>query len=104
MITMLRSAILMVKSTHRHPANRALHIVGAPAYAAGVAMVAGYFLNAGPDVILGALLWSAAIAIFIAGHVVEGNVMSMTPVLLARLAKRSLVRHLFRKGVHLLRR
>lgn len=104
MKTMLRSAIVMVKSTHRHPANRALHVAGAPAYAAGFAMVAGYFLNAGTDAVLGAILWLAAIAMFVAGHAIEGNVMSMTPVLLVRIAKRSLARHLFRKGVHLLRR
>ena len=104
MKAMLRSAIGIVKSTHRHPANRALHIAGAPVYAAGVVMVAGYLFNTGTDAILGAMLWSAAIAMFVAGHAIEDNVMSMTPVLLARLVKRSLVRHLFRKRVHLLRR
>lgn len=104
MIAMLRSAIVMVKSTHRHPANRALHIAGAPAYAAGVAMVAGHIFNLGTDVILGASLWSVAIIMFIAGHAIEGNFMSMTPVLLARLAKRSLEHHLFGKGIHFLRR
>jgi hypothetical protein len=101
---MLRSAILMVKSTHRHPANRALHVAGAPLYAAGVAMVAGYFAGAGTDAVIGAGLWSAAIAMFVAGHAIEGNVMSMTPVLLARLAKRSLARHLGSQRIHLLRR
>jgi hypothetical protein len=89
MKAMLRSVILAVKSTHRHPANRALHVAGAPAYVAGAAMVAGHLLNMGTDALPGAILWSAAIAMFVAGHAIEGNVMSMTPVLVARLAKRS---------------
>lgn len=101
---MLRSVARMLKSTHRHPANRALHVAGAPLYAAGVAMVAGHFLNMGTGAVLGASLWSAAIAMFVAGHAIEGNVMSMTPVLLARLAKRSLASYFGGKRVQLLRR
>ena len=101
---MLRSVISAVKSTHRHPANRALHIAGAPAYVGGAAMVAGHLLNMGTDALPGAILWSLAIAMFAAGHAIEGNVMSMTPVLVARLAKRWLGRHLARKRVHLLGR
>lgn len=101
---MLHSIILAVKNTHRHPANRALHIAGAPAYVGGAAMVAGHLLNMGTNALPGAILWSLAIAMFTAGHAIEGNVMSMTPVLVARLAKRSLGRHLARKRVHLLGR
>lgn len=102
MTGVLRAAIKMVKNTHRHPANRALHAAGAPAYAAGIAMMAGHFFGIG-NPFFGLALWSTAVAMFVAGHAIEGNVMTMTPVLLARLAKRSLVGHLGKQGVHLVR-
>ncbi|MEO9296176.1 MAG: hypothetical protein ABI347_11345 [Nitrososphaera sp.] len=102
---LLRSAVLMVKNTHRPPADRALHVAGAPLYAAGIAMVvAGYLAGVGTDVVIGAAMWSVAIAMFVAGHAIEGNVMSMTPLLLARLVRRSLAGHLGRQRIHLLRR
>jgi hypothetical protein len=100
---MLQATIKTVKNTHRHPANRALHAAGAPAYAAGIAMMAGHFSGAGTDPFLGLALWSTAVAMFVAGHAIEGNVMTMTPVLLARLAKRSLAGHLGKQRVHLVR-
>jgi hypothetical protein len=66
-------------------------------------MMAGHFSGASIDPFLGLALWSAAIAMFVTGHAIEGNVMTMTPVLLARLAKRSLVGHLGKQHVHLAR-
>lgn len=112
MIKFVRAAVKLVKSTHRHPANIALHTAGLPLYGAEIATVvmaaAGH---AGSDILAGAALIPIAIGMFVAGHIIEGNVMSMTPVLLARLAWRfffssSLQRrkHPLKDGVHLLRR
>ncbi|WP_148701226.1 hypothetical protein [Candidatus Nitrososphaera evergladensis] len=102
---MLRATIKMLKNTHRHPANKALHAVGLPIYAYGIAMIIGSFAGAGTDnALLGLGLWALAVSMLVAGHAIEGNVMSMTPVLLARLVFRSLCRvHLVEKRVHLLR-
>ncbi|MEO9363562.1 MAG: hypothetical protein ABI348_06635 [Nitrososphaera sp.] len=101
---MLRATVKMLKNTHRHPSNRALHAVGLPIYAYGIAMVVGHFAGAGTDALLGLGLWALAVSMLVAGHAIEGNVRSMTPVLLARLASRSLAHHhLFKQRVHLLR-
>ena len=59
---MMTGIVKLVRGTHRHPANRALHAAGLPIYAAGIAMVAGYFAGARTDPLLGAALWSAAVA------------------------------------------
>jgi hypothetical protein len=54
--------------------------------------------------LLGLALWTLAVSMLVAGHAIEGNVRSMTPVLVARLASRSLApHHLFKQRVHLLR-
>jgi hypothetical protein len=97
----MMSIVKLLRGTHRHPANRALHAAGLPIYAAGIAMVAGQFVGAGTDPLLGAALWSAAVAMLVSGHAIEGNVMSMTPVLVVRLVHRSLARNLGKHGVHL---
>lgn len=112
-MSFVRAAVKLVKSTHRHPANIALHLAGLPLYGAGIATIvmgaaAG---QADPDVLAGAALIPLAIGLFVAGHAIEGNVMSMTPVLLARLAWRFFFsspsfqrrKHPGKDGVHLLR-
>jgi hypothetical protein len=97
------SAIIkMVKNTHRHPANQALHCIGAPFYAAGLAMALGYFAGIQTDLAGGIAMWLAGVAMFVAGHRIEGNVGSTTPVLLFRLLSK--VAHNFvAQRVHLLR-
>lgn len=96
--------VKLLRGTHRHPANRALHAAGLPIYAAGIAMVAGHFAGAGTDPLQGIALWSVAVAMLVSGHAIESNVMSMTPLLVARLVYRSLAHNLAKHGVHLLRR
>jgi hypothetical protein len=103
-MNVLRATVKMLKNTHRHPANRALHTIGLPIYAYGIAMIIGHFAGAGTDAWLGLALWTLAVSMLVAGHAIEGNVRSMTPVLVARLASRSLApHHLFKQRVHLLR-
>ena len=98
----MRSIVKLVKNTHRHPANRALHIAGAPMYAAGLAMVVGYFAGIDTNPLGGMALWLSAVAMFTAGHKIEGNLGSITPVLLFRLFSK-VVKDLFADRVHLVR-
>lgn len=100
---LLRAVVKMVKNTHRHPANQALHFAGAPLYVVGLVIVIGHFaaadMQANP--FAGLAMWLSAIAMFVAGHKIEGNVMSMTPVLLFRLFSRKAAGYLAAKRVHL---
>ncbi len=97
----VRAIIKMIKNAHRHPANQALHCVGAPFYAIGLAMTFGYFAGMQTDLISGLAMWLAAIAMFVSGHKIENNIGSMTPVLLFRLLSK-VVRNLVAQRVHLL--
>jgi hypothetical protein len=86
---MLRVVARILKNTHRHPANRALHLAGLPVYVAGLAKIAGFFIGLQADPMEGVLLWTLAISMFVSGHMIEGNARSMTPVLLFRVLARS---------------
>jgi hypothetical protein len=101
-IYFVRAVVKMIVNTHRHPANRALHLAGAPLYVVGLAMVIGYFAGMRTEPGAGAAMWLAAVAMFVAGHRIEGNVGSMTPVLLARLLSKT-ARDFVAQRVHLLR-
>jgi hypothetical protein len=99
----VRAVIRMVRNTHRHPANRALHCIGAPFYVIGASMVLGHFAGMQADLAAGAAMWLTAIAMFVAGHRIENNIGTMTPVLLVRLASRKAARYLVSQRVHFLR-
>jgi hypothetical protein len=99
---MLRAIAKTLASTHRHPANIAFHAAGLPLYIYGIAMILGHFMDAGTDSLFGILLWGLAISMFVAGHAIEGNVKSVTPVLIARLVCRSLHRHFAKKRIPIL--
>ncbi len=75
----------MIKNTHRHPVNRVLHCIGAPFYVIGLATALGYFAGMQTELAPGIAMWIGAIALFVVGHVIEGNIRSTTPVLLVRL-------------------
>jgi hypothetical protein len=98
----VRAVIKMIKNTHRHPANQALHCIGAPFYAVGAAMTLGHFAGMQTDLAAGIAMWVAAIAMFVAGHRIENNIRSMTPVLLFRLLSK-VARDFVAQRVHLLR-
>ena len=100
---MLRAIVKIVASTHRHPANIGFHAAGLPLYICGIAMILGHFMHPGTGCLFGILLWGLAISMFVAGHAIEGNVKSMTPVLVARLACRSLNRHFAQQRIPVLR-
>ncbi len=100
----------IIKNTHRHPVNQALHSIGAPFYAAGLALIVGYFsgiyhqhYNTVNPLAVGASMSLAAIAMFVLGHKIEGNIGSMTPVLLFRLLSRKIASDSLVQRFHLLR-
>jgi hypothetical protein len=55
------SLVKAIKSTHRHPANRILHLIGLPIYITGITLIAGYFLNLNTNPVTGLILWLAAV-------------------------------------------
>jgi hypothetical protein len=100
----------IIKYTHRHPVNQALHSIGSPFYGIGLAMTLGHLAGMQTNLAAGGSMLLAAIAMFVLGHKIEGNLGSMAPVLLFRfllllvllLSRRSKVaRYPFAKRVHL---
>jgi hypothetical protein len=109
----VHTILRIIKNTHRHPANQALHSIGAPFYVVGLLVMLGHFAGieqqqttTTTDLVAGPAMWLAAIAMFVLGHKIEGNVGSMTPVLLFRLLLLSLRRNVARypvmQRIHLL--
>ena len=106
----MQTIIKIIKNTHRHPVNQALHSIGAPFYGIGLAMTLGHLAGMQTNVVAGGSMLLAAIAMFVLGHKIEGNLRSMAPVLLFRflvvvvlLSRRKVARYPFAKRVHLLR-
>jgi len=95
--------VKLVRNTHRHPTNQALHFVGAPFYATGLAIIIGYFAGMQTNLPAGIAMLASAVAMFVAGHKIEGNVMTMTPVLVFKLLSRKAAGYLFSKRIHCLR-
>ena len=75
----------IIKNTHRHPINQALHSIGAPFYAIGLAMIFGDLAGMQTNPVAGITMFIVAVAMFVLGHKIEGNLNSMAPVLLSRL-------------------
>jgi hypothetical protein len=100
----------IIKNTHRHPANQALHSIGAPFYGVSLAIVLGYLAGLQTNLAAGASMLLAAIAMFVLGHKIEGNLRSMAPVilfrfllaLLSRRSRRKVARYPLVKRVQLL--
>ena len=106
----MQTILKIIKNTHRHPANQALHSIGAPFYAVGLGMILGYLAGMQTNFAAGGAMLVAAIAMFVLGHKIEGNLRSMAPVILFRflvavvlLSRRKVARYPFAKRVHLLR-
>ena len=76
-----------IKSTHRDPANRILHLIGLPIYLIGIILVIGYFLGLHTQPMTGITLWSMAICFFMIGHMIEGNLRAMTLIVLFKYLK-----------------
>ena len=82
--------------------------MGAPFYGVGLVMTLGHVAGMQTNLAAGGAMLLAAIAMFVLGHKIEGNLRSMAPVLLFRflrmlLSRRKVARYPFAKRVHLLR-
>jgi hypothetical protein len=111
----VQSILKIIRNTHRHPVNQALHSVGAPFYGIGLAMTLGHLAGIHTNLAAAGAMLLAAIAMFVFGHKIEGNLRMMAPVLLFRFllvvlllsrrrgGRRKIARYSFAKRVHLLR-
>jgi hypothetical protein len=88
----------IIKNTHRHPANQALHSIGAPFYGLGLAMAIGHLGGMHTNLGAASVMLLAAFALFVLGHKIEGNIRSMAPILLFRFLYSTLSRR--RKASH----
>jgi hypothetical protein len=83
--------------------------MGAPFYGVGLVMIFGHVAGMQTNLVVGGAMLFAAIAMFVLGHKIEGNLRSMAPVILFRflvvvlLSRRKVDRYPFAKRVHLLR-
>ena len=77
-----------MRSTHRHPISRGLHLAGLCLYLAGLTQLAGFYLGGNSQdrslLISGIMLFPVAIGLFIAGHKIEGNLRAMTLVVIVK--------------------
>jgi predicted membrane channel-forming protein YqfA (hemolysin III family) len=77
-----------VKSTHRHPVNKILHLIGLSLYAIALFALASYLLgNQDQDLMVSLALWLTAINLFITGHTIENNVRAMTALVLFKYVR-----------------
>jgi hypothetical protein len=104
--SVMQIIVKVLKNTHRHPINQALHSIGAPFYGLGLVMTLGHLVGMQTNLTAGCAMLLAAIAMFVMGHKIEGNVRSMAPFLLFRflrvLLSRKVARYPVAKRVHLL--
>jgi hypothetical protein len=77
-----------IKSTHRNPINRGLHLTGLSLYVIGLASIATYFFNNGPNNLSyatnGLILFPVAVGLFLTGHKIEGNLKALTLIIIMK--------------------
>ncbi|HYO06422.1 MAG TPA: Mpo1-like protein [Phototrophicaceae bacterium] len=76
-----------IKNTHRHPANRVLHVIGLLLYVVAIFMISGSLLGTNVNPFSSLYLFMVAIALFLLGHKIEGNVRATTWVVLFKYLK-----------------
>ena len=81
------SILKAIKSTHRNPINRILHLIGIPIYATGIMLILDYFVGMKTNPITGITLWLMAICLFLAVHKIEGNLRAMTLIIIFKYLK-----------------
>ena len=81
-----------IKSTHRNPISRVLHLIGLSLYVIGFTLLVGYYLGslAILSPIIGIILFPIAIGLFLTGHKIEGNLRAMTLIILLKYLKSKL--------------
>ena len=77
-----------IKSTHRNPINKGLHLVGLSLYIIGLTSIAAYFFNNGPNNYFyatnGLVLFPVALGLFLTGHKIEGNMRALTVIIVMK--------------------
>lgn len=80
------SLLKAIKSTHRNPISRVLHIMGLSLYITGFTLIAGYYFGSlgisSPA--YGVILFPLAVGLFLTGHKIEGNLRAMTLIVALR--------------------
>jgi hypothetical protein len=91
-ITIMQLNLLKaIKSTHRNPISRVLHLMGLSLYIVGFSLLAGYYLGSlGISPIIGIILFPIAIGLFLIGHKIEGNLRAMTLIILLKYLRSKL--------------
>jgi hypothetical protein len=81
-----------IKSTHKNPISRVLHLIGLSLYVIGFTLLAGYYLGSLAILfpIIGIILFPIAIGLFLTGHKIEGNLRAMTLIILLKYLKSKL--------------
>ncbi len=81
------SLLKAIKNTHRHPANRILHVIGLLLYVVAVLVISGSLSSTNVNPYTSLFLFVVAIALFLLGHKIEGNVRATTWVVLFKYLK-----------------
>ena len=83
------SLIKAIKSTHRNPINMALHVVGLPIYATGLAFVFVNLVGLRTNALIGLSMWLLGICLFLLGHHLEGNLRAITVIVFFKYLRSS---------------
>ena len=80
-----------IKNTHRHPANRLLHAIGLTLYFLAILVILmGSFTDTYTNPLNSLILFAVAIALFLLGHRIEGNLGATTWVIIFKYLKAKL--------------
>ena len=85
------SLLKAIKNTHRHPANRMLHVIGLLLYAVAIFVISYSLLNTNVSPYPSLFLFLVAITLFFLGHKIEGNVRATTWVVLFKYLKECMI-------------
>lgn len=92
------SLVKAVKSTHRQPLNKLLHLIGLALYTFVLFSIILYLSgNYNQDLALSLALWLTAINLFIMGHIIENNAGAMTAIVLFKYVRSKLHKTGFNK-------
>ena len=79
-----------IKNTHKHRASKILHTIELLLYAIAILMILGYSINIKTNPYNSLILFTVAIALFLLGHKIEGNIRATTWVILLKYLKTSI--------------
>jgi uncharacterized membrane protein len=89
-IIMRFSLLKAIRNTHKHPVNKILHAIGLVLYIIAILINVGFFINIKTNSNYSLILFGVAIALFLSGHKIEGNIRAITGIILFKYLKRSL--------------